>query len=366
MTADTPDRALTRDEAQRLVVHRPALEALSRYLESSDEVDTLAKAIKTGLPLTAKPQHSKPDEFGMVATPLLLNPALVAEHLATRTPPGERPPTFSELVYALNFMGTEHGSVRANVRTFTPFGEQNRPPYQRQGWWHLSAQVVERIKLRKYVPVLTASRGRPPGPRLDAQVVSAQTLARHGDQVRHLTTAPTRRLLVDFCRATELTCLHQRAVAEGLRLARRTPGNPAMQSRTRIHVESDGFVVSASSLAQYAQDAAPRLDLPRTGWTPQVARALLAQLARTHHPQVRFVAAFAAMDATPSGPQVPGDWFWVSRSWVGAPAADLEVLAAEFWAWREEVERVMREVQARRAAQLAEFEDEMFDKVQES
>ncbi len=365
---DRPDRALTDRERLQVELHLPVLRLWSRYLVDMQPCRTLGEALTHGAPVLCRPHRrgTNPATRLPYLAPVLVRPDLVERSLwhllSTRgLPEGlDRMPGPGALSEALEFMGVEYDSVR-HASTQRPVGEPQtwRTPYRRQGWMQMSGEVWQRLSMGRYVPVRTALRGRPA--RRSALIAHRAAPRPLPSRARLRALTKDRevavRVLRDYLRTAEPTCLMSTALAQDRPLAVRRRGRPA-EVPVVIPIRPDVVLVSASALAVHARAATNRLELPMISawWTRDSASVLLNALADEESIPVTTAPRFSPMDV--GRPTKYTGWYRVSLSWADAPELDAVELTAQWKAYETGVEEAAAAARAAAAAAEAEFDRE--------
>lgn len=303
---DKHDRRLSAPERAELDRLRPALQAWQHYLDRVPAVAEFLVAEQRQAPIVARhcPTGGMPGR-----NPLIVNPRWAlnwaqGNGFAGRLGTGS-PLSFSTMVSALDYMAaTRATTIRARVDDC----DRRRRP----GYFHLTLQLVERIRGGNFTPVLTRRPGRPRA--ADRVQGSVPRAVHRGDDsltiVRH------------WLQVTEPTALLSAAREQGRPLAIRPGGRPVRSMHRGAQVRREFVVGRVETLVAHAIEFGQWRLVP----VAEMAQALAAHAAATPDvlaPVVRF--------STPDAPGLRNlrGWWRFTLSAFGRPLLEPADLAGE-------------------------------------
>lgn len=319
---DIADRALTAEERRDHDRLMPGLVAWTRYLEANGAEREFDVAEQRGRPILARHRctlETDPAHF----CPIVVSP-LVALTWARRHGLAGSVGTGSLVTVSLMVGALDYMRARRAV-TFRPMLD-DRKQRRRDGYFKLTGEIVARLRLQRYTPVLTNPPGPVPADRLPVTPRVARSALRTVGE-RDMTLS----MLRSFLQMRPVTCLLETALREGRPLASRPPGRTAASMAGGARVRIDSVVVSVDALTLHAQENADFLGVAPPARS-EVERSLRTQLMASG--VVEPVKQFSTLDAGQRR-KVRGWWrVQLAPLALGPDVVDRAELRSEFEHWR--------------------------------
>lgn len=321
---DSRHRPLTPAERRQQQAVMPALRAWTAYLTATSSAPTgsfeRAQERRSGVILRHTPNSNN------LKPPVAVSPDWAYEWAIRNghrgTPGSGSPLTVGLMVDALDFM-------RATpARTFCPVIDSHGRR-RRDGFFHLTAEMHDRLHGGNYRPVLTPRPGRPVADRKPApRAISGRAMRRGDDD-------PTLSIVRDWVRITEATALYSTASRERRPLAVRSPGRPSTSGRRGAGVARAYVLGTVEALAWHASDHAGR-----GGWRVPSTSELITALA-VHAEVTPDVLIQVSRFSTPDAPRqrhVRGWWRFMLAP-LGCGPLDTALLQDEIDHWQAQQDR---------------------------
>lgn len=319
---DDPDRKLTPREQREFAGVAAALGELPGYFDRAAAWGTLTEAIAHRAPVVPRTKGTPDDEFGASVTALYVNPRLVLEEMAAARPDLDPVIDVQMVQDALVYIG---GRPAATIE-----GRDERPtrpsPWRNNAvasWFRLSREMVIRLRVGQWTPVLAPMPGRPTG-----ELSATSSARRPGVQAlrsgAHMMPNDVVRLLRAFLLDREPTTSARNAIGYGRPLVIRRPGRPP---RHGFGLDVETAVVAIEALRAFSVSNGALLKVPPVGSVEAMRQAIVGAEEKLNG-ATSIVSRASSADRAADTVLRRG-WLRCSLPRLGLPNWDGDVVAAE-------------------------------------